>query len=158
MLFSVWYSIEFYIDSKMMLQERFCENRKLQKLEPPGNKNSTSRSTNRHLQHSKTSCRDGFKMSKRQLFWKSKQWLTKALIRHLKKTSQRHLRSVSQTLLRPVTKPFLRYLKDSCFANLTNICAKHCLKNLYVAENCLGRISWCLTINFFEIQGSFYLI
>ena len=41
----------------------------------------------RYLQDSKTCCRDVFNMSKRQLFCKSKQYLTKALITHLKKTS-----------------------------------------------------------------------
>ena len=68
---------------------------------------------------------------KRQVFRKSKQCLSKAVIKHLKKTSQRHLRSVSQTLLRQLTKPFFRYLIYSCFANLTNVWVNHCLDNLY---------------------------
>ena len=33
--------LSLYIDSKIVLQERFCENKKLQKVEPPRNENST---------------------------------------------------------------------------------------------------------------------
>ena len=33
--------LSLYIDSKVILQERLCENGKLQKLEPPRNENST---------------------------------------------------------------------------------------------------------------------
>ena len=80
---------------------------------------------------SKTSCVDVFRMSKPQLSCKSKQRLTKALIWDLRNTSQRYLRSASKTLLRQFTKPFLRYLKGSCFENLTSAWENHCLGNLY---------------------------
>ena len=98
-----------------------------------------------YCQDNKISCGDVFKASKSQLSCKSKQCLTKALIRNLKKTSQSHLRSVSKTLLRQLTDPFLRYVKHSSFPK----------------KHCQGRISGCLTINFWEIQGFqgwFYLI
>ena len=65
-----------------------------------------------YCQDNKISCGDVFKASKSQLSCKSKQCLTKALIRNLKKTSQSHLRSVSKTLLRQLTDPFLRYVKQ----------------------------------------------
>ena len=75
-------------------------------------------------------------LSKRQLFCKSKQCLTKALFRLLKNTFQRHLRSVSKTLPRQVMKTFSRNLRDSYFANLTNVWAN---KFILTSENCLGR-------------------
>ena len=60
------------------------------------------------LREQDTSSTDVFKISKRHLFCKSKQCLTKALFRHLKKTSQRHLRSVFKILVRKLVKTFLR--------------------------------------------------
>ena len=77
-------------------------------------------------------------MSKRHIFWKSKQCLTKVLFRHLKKTFQRHLRSVYKTVLRQLTKTFWRYLTSSCFANLIYSWANYSLDNL--SANFLGLI------------------
>ena len=55
-------------------------------------------------------------MSKRQLFWRSKQCVTKALF------------GVSKTLLRKFTKTFL---SKTCFANPINVWVCHYLHNLY---------------------------
>ena len=118
---------------------------------------------------SKTSCVDVFRMSKPQLFCKSKQCLTKALIWDLRNTSQRYLKSASKTLLRQFTKPFLRYLKGSCFENLTSAWENHCLetythiwklsrKHFRVFSNQFLWISGLLLPNFRHFLGFFIQI
>ena len=91
-------------------------------------------------------------MFKRQLFCKSKKYLTKLLFRYLK--------NVSDSLLRPRTRKPLRYLKDICFANLTKALFRQLIQT---SASCLGsifrnNISFSFTKISSTLQAKIYLL
>ena len=95
--------------------------------------------TARHLAEMRPRClKDSF-------FCKSKQCLTKALIRHLKKTSQKCLQDTAKTTHEAVFKISKRQL---LFCRSNQCLSKPlCRQLIHTSASCLGRISVCLAIS-----------
>ena len=82
-----------------------------------------------------------FKMSKRQIFYKSKQYLIKSLFTHLENTSQRHLRRVVKTT-KTTCKDAFKISKRQLFCKSNQLLSKPSFRQVIsTSATCLELIS-----------------